>query len=786
MSISWFRVTWHNLAARLRRASIRRRIFLLLALNLAVIGLLAGLMWRYNAAEVQFRRNIQALLSLDRTLDQIQDDSSRLQRFIHQYLARPEAWTQAAINEFAARVDRRITESVGTYGAGDGTLEQALAAMRRLVQGFEKLVGLHPEIVATYDNTVLLAGKEVADLFAVLNSAFAAEGRTLAAPSSGMAHEAFVEAMLNLNAFQFRPDNESAAKARSSLLRVSDAVPGMKRFVRTAVQKRALEEIDERVGVILRGLERLQGMYQAREDILIWEVDKNAAALTRLVDSMLRDHEAQHVQLARQFEREQFVAMVTLMSVALALVAFGTLMGWTIVKSISEPLAELMDTVEALAGGNLEREVKGQEQPDEVGALARTLQAFKEHALARRDAENAMRELQDELSRSLAERDVILRSALVGIAYASDRNLLWVNDTFARMLGYAREELIGKPSAMHFPDRQSWEEFGAAAYPTLAAGRPYFCEQQLLRKDRTPVWFEIYGIAVDGGNPTKGTIWTSVDITGRREAAENLRIALDRQRELAELKSRFVSMASHEFRTPLTAILSSSELLRLYGDRLHASETLEIMEGIETAVRRMNSMLDDVLVMGRAQDGKIEFKPAAVRLRPFCQQLIDEVLESEIRQGRDRRTVELRVDGDPKACIDQRSVEHILANLLSNAIKYSPSGGAVEVAVSVLPGNVEFRVRDSGIGIPEEDRSHLFETFRRGKNVGSVGGTGLGLAIVKHYVEMHGGRVSVKSTVGKGSCFTVTLPQASVERGADSNFEAEAAVQLGAHPPAEP
>lgn len=776
MSISWCQDTWHNFVTRLRRTSIRRRIFLLLALNLAVIGLLAALMWRYNAAEVDFRHKIQALLSLDRTLDQIEDDSSQLQRFIQRYIARPESWTQAAINEFASRVDRRITQSIEAYGDGDGTLEQARAAMQRLVDGFEKLAKLHPEIVATYDNTVLLTGREVADLFAIVNSALMTEGKALAAPSAGMAHEAFVEAMLNLNAFQFRPDNESAAKARSSLIRVSNAVPVIMDLVKTDLQKRALEAIDERLGVIQRGLDRLREMYQAQEDILSWDVDKNAAALTRLVDSVRGNNEVQQAQLASKFEQEQFVAMVTLMSIALLVIAVGTLMGWAIVQSITQPLAELMETVEALAGGNLEREVTGQAQPDEVGALARTLQAFKVHALARRDAENSMRELQEELRRSLAEREVILRSALVGIAYASDRKLLWVNDTFARMLGYTSNELIGQSSVMLFPDRASWEAFGAAAYPTLAAGSPYFCEHQLLRKDGAFVWFELYGVAVDADNPANGMIWTSVDITARREAAENLRIAWDKQRELAELKSRFVSMASHEFRTPLTAILSSSELLKFYGKRLQPSETLEIMESIESAVRRMTSMLDDVLVIGRAQDGKMEFKPTAVRLRSFCQKLIDEVLQGEARQGHGGRAVELRLDDDPEACIDERLVEHILANLLSNAIKYSPSGSAVQFEVAVLPEDVEFRVTDKGIGIPEEDLSQLFETFRRGRNVGNIGGTGLGLAIVKNYVDMHGGRVSVKSTVGNGSCFTITLPQASAARGADSNFEAKGAV----------
>lgn len=762
---------WRGVVSTLRRTSIRRRIFLLLALNLAVISLLAVLTWRYVRAEVEFQHNIETLLSLDRGLDRIKDDSSRLQRFIREYLARPEPWSQVAVAELAARLDARITAGGAAYGDANKSLLEAQAATRRLVGGFEKLVRLHPEIVATYDNTVLLAGREVSEIFSTLKGALANERSGRAAASLAAAHEAFVEAMLNLNAFQFRPDTDSAAKARSSLARVSSAVPVIMRLVRADRQTQVLEVLDERLGVILRGLDRLQEMYQAQGDILSWEVDKNAAALTRLVDTLLRDNEEEQAKLKRTFEQKQFAAMVSLTSIALLVVALGTLMGWAIGQSITQPLAELMGTVGAFADGNLDREVAGQGQPDEVGALARTLQSLKDHALARRDAEKSMHELQNELRRSLAERDVILRSALVGIAYASDRELLWVNETFARMLGYTPEELIGRSSLMFFPDRRSWEAFGATAYPTLAAGRHFFCEQPLLRKDGTLVWLELYAVAVNARDPAKGTIWTSIDITGRREAAENMRIALEKQRELADLKSRFVSMASHEFRTPLTTILSSSELLQRYGGRLRASEALEIMESIESAVRRMTSMLDDVLVIGRAQDGKIEFRPTAVRLRPFCTKLIDEVLQGETSQGRGGRTVELEIEDDPRAYIDARLVEHVLANLLSNAIKYSPVGGVVRFEVSVQPGDLRFRVSDSGIGIPEEDLSRLFETFRRGKNVGNIGGTGLGLAIVKNYVDMHGGQVSVESSVGRGTCFTVIFPQPTAARGADQDLE---------------
>lgn len=363
--------------------------------------------------------------------------------------------------------------------------------------------------------------------------------------------------------------------------------------------------------------------------------------------------------------------------------------------------------------------------------------------------------LQDNLARSLAEREVMLKTAPVGISFASNRRHRWVNDAFAAMLGYDKSELMGQSSLMHFDSRESWEAFGAEAYPALASGRPYVTERLMKRKDGSRFWCEVSGNAVDPGDLARGTIWINVDVTERKRAEEEVRRALEKERELNELKSRFVAMTSHEFRTPLSTILSSSELLEHYGERFPERDRNDLYQSIRAAVERMTIMLDNVLTIGRAEAQMLEFTPAPTDLAGFCKSLVD-----ELRLAADgKHTLEYSYEGDrAPVSVDGTLLRHVLVNLLSNALKYSPQGGAVEFRVNAGPREAVFEVSDRGIGIPLEDHPRLFETFHRGGNVSNISGTGLGLSIVKKSLELHGGRISFQSSPGAGSRFRVEIP----------------------------
>jgi PAS domain S-box-containing protein len=239
------------------------------------------------------------------------------------------------------------------------------------------------------------------------------------------------------------------------------------------------------------------------------------------------------------------------------------------------------------------------------------------------------------------------------------------------------------------------------------------------------------------------------------QAKQELVKALEQEKELSHLKSSFVNLVSHEFRTPLGVILSSSDILESYFDRLRPEQRRDHLQDIRHATRQMSSLMEEVLLLGRVEAGKMECSPAETDLVEFCQRVLDEQASATNRKC----ALKFTLGKVPRrATADESLLRHIFANLLSNAVKYSPAGGEVHFSLTRDGGNAIFEVRDSGIGIPIEDQRHLFEAFHRAQNVGEIPGTGLGLVIVKRCVDLHGGRIEFSSTAGQGATFVVRLP----------------------------
>jgi signal transduction histidine kinase len=213
----------------------------------------------------------------------------------------------------------------------------------------------------------------------------------------------------------------------------------------------------------------------------------------------------------------------------------------------------------------------------------------------------------------------------------------------------------------------------------------------------------------------------------------------------------------------LATILSSAELLRFYGDRIVGAERLEIIQSIESSVHRMTSMLDRILVLGKAEAQMLEFNPQPLDVIAILGGLVQEAGDQA-----PQRSCHLKTDFPPDlglAMLDDKLLRHIFGNLLSNAIKYSPNGGTVRLALRPDEAHMEFVVSDQGIGIPVAEQAHLFSSFHRASNVGDIKGTGLGLAIVKNAVEMHGGTIAVNSEPGAGTTLTIRLPFQRVSPG---------------------
>lgn len=367
------------------------------------------------------------------------------------------------------------------------------------------------------------------------------------------------------------------------------------------------------------------------------------------------------------------------------------------------------------------------------------------------------KQLECSLEQALSERKAVLHSSLVGIAFIRDRHYVWTNKAFEQnMLGYEPGELIGQSSLVAYPSPKLFEDLGPHINRSLIDTGMFEIEERVRRKDGQLVWCLISGRMVDRSDLSKGSIWTIVDISKRKATEVELLESLAREKEASELKSRFVSMTSHEFRTPLAAIMSSTELLSDYGERLPVDEKNELVEVIKTSVRRMTQMLEDILVIGKADAGRLDFQPAPIAL--------DDLLSCIIKDA--RRTTQTshpihleNLLSGRTLRLDPRLLTHILQNLLINAIKYSPEESPVELHVEGSADLIRFVVTDRGIGIPSEDRVTLFTSFHRGSNVGNIAGTGLGLAIVKKAVDLHGGRIAVDSELGRGTRFVVTFPE---------------------------
>lgn len=240
----------------------------------------------------------------------------------------------------------------------------------------------------------------------------------------------------------------------------------------------------------------------------------------------------------------------------------------------------------------------------------------------------------------------------------------------------------------------------------------------------------------------------------QRAEAEALR-ALAQEKELNRLKSEFMSMLSHDFRTPLTSIQGFSGLLR-HANQTLSSETQErYFDKIDAAIAHMLYLLDEILLLGGIDAGKTQCQLATVNLEQFCQDLTETV---QLSMGSQHKLVFTCPTGCPTAEVDKTLLQRIFTNLLSNAIKYSPAGSTVQFALNCQAGVAQFQVIDKGIGIPLEAQDRLFETFYRCNNVGQVQGTGLGLAVVKRCVEAHYGKVYLNSEEGVGTTVTVEIP----------------------------
>jgi PAS domain S-box-containing protein len=341
----------------------------------------------------------------------------------------------------------------------------------------------------------------------------------------------------------------------------------------------------------------------------------------------------------------------------------------------------------------------------------------------------------------------------ISIFRVKDEKYVLANDALVNWVGYDHSEVLGRTSGElgmwdNPPDREViWRDLRS-----VGSIRQKECRW----RNRAGKLFTILLSAETISIAKEPHILSmALDITNRKQAEIEMLKALAREKELSQLKSNFVSMVSHEFRTPLGIIQSSAELLHDFFQEMPLEEREAQLESITRNTRRMAGMMEEILVLSRLEAGKLDFRPSRLDLTALCRRIADEVVSATNR----RCPIDLHLPADTaQAQADEGLVGHIFTNLLSNAVKYSEPDSVVRFAVERHGANAHFVISDQGIGIPEEDQLRLFTAFHRGANVGNRSGTGLGLLLVKRCVQLHRGHLQIKSQLGKGTTVSVTLP----------------------------
>lgn len=346
--------------------------------------------------------------------------------------------------------------------------------------------------------------------------------------------------------------------------------------------------------------------------------------------------------------------------------------------------------------------------------------------------------------------------------------VIYVSPRYESVWNRSSEQLYEQPrswlDAIHPEDRKR-----VLALLEISEGQEYEQEYRIVRADKSICWIRDRGFPVkDETGQVYRIAGISEDITIRKLAEEEIYKALQRERELSELKTSFVAMTSHEFRTPLTTIQSSVDLLESYYDKLSKEKQLTHFKRISISVERMHQMLKDILLLAEAEAGKLHFNPAPIDLAKFCWGLVEDLEQNAqnpptLSNVEPKNRISFTVQSTPATpdilpLIDEKLLRQILTNLLSNALKYSDFGSTIQFDLKYLEEKVIFRIQDQGIGIPTADQVYLFDSFYRASNSGTIQGTGLGLAIVKQCVDLHQGKITVDSVEGVGTTFTVTLP----------------------------
>lgn len=406
----------------------------------------------------------------------------------------------------------------------------------------------------------------------------------------------------------------------------------------------------------------------------------------------------------------------------------------------------------------------------------------------------------DITERKQTENELIKLSEAVKQSPASivitdlDGKIQYINNTFTKVTGYLYSEVIGKTPRILKSGHTSQEEY-EELWAKIHSGSNWQGEFLNKKKNGELYWEEVIITPIKDkkGNiinflaikeditkrkkienelemhrenlqelvniKTEELNWTNdqlkEEIKKQKEAEEKIQLALVKEKELSDLKSQFISITSHEFRTPLTVIFSSVEIMERYGPQWDVEKFNQQIERIKKSVKFLTNLLEDVLIISREESGSDKFEPTKINLEDTCNNILEDI--DLLKTPNHKINFEYKFK-ESKILLDEKLFKFIINNLLSNAVKYSPEGGEIVFRLWAEDKELLIEISDEGIGIPESDRLHLFEPFHRGSNVSDIRGTGLGMSIIKRSVDLHKGQIALANNSGKGTKFKIRLP----------------------------
>jgi PAS domain S-box-containing protein len=432
-------------------------------------------------------------------------------------------------------------------------------------------------------------------------------------------------------------------------------------------------------------------------------------------------------------------------------------------RNIREPDTDLLEMFAAL-GSQIGQFIERKRGEENIRALNKSLEQRVEDRTRELTAANAALRESESRFRTVTQHT----PAAIVLLDTETGKFVEANETATKLFGLTREQLLATGpvdvSPEFQPDGQRSAKGAAAKIQGALRGKFEHFEWTHLHSSGAQISCElrVSRMPAVGRRLVIGAI---LDISARKKAEAELLRALEQEKELNELKSNFVSVVSHEFRTPLGVIMSAADILENYFDRLKPEQRAGHLQDVAYAARQMAGLMEEVLLLGRVEAGRMEFKPEPIDLGAFCRRLVDEQLSASSRKCPITLALPRKL---ATAWCDEGLLRHIFTNLLGNAIKYSAAGSPVNFSLSEANRDAVFCISDKGIGIPEADHKRLFETFHRAQNVGEVPGTGLGLAIVKRCVDLHEGIIEVMSKAGLGTTFTVRLKLFKPRKGKES------------------